>query len=288
MSWAGLPSSTPEDQWLHCVVPAAPAATGHQQGLSEGRPDPNRGCEQPERRRPYPAIPQAYRAEPSGPGLRPIHLSTDSAPGQGILPALPSGEYPCLTLQPWAAVLGWVSGPPSRSLPHTHEAMFVGDVVSQLQLVKGHRFGHPLLSGGRAVRVDVHAFGHLWVRLPGHHPSRIMEFIPAIVSGHNVHQQDVFGFLVQTADSNLEGREHPPARKGKAKTWWDPALSLKPLPGHSPAWSFPTGVSPWPLFCPLIAAWETPPVVVTPGESHFCWSDPLLSKGFLGPYAQIW
>ena len=49
--------------------------------------------------------------------------------------------------------------------------MLVGDVVGELELVEGDDFLHPLLSGRRAVRVDVHALRHLRVGLAGNHPS---------------------------------------------------------------------------------------------------------------------
>ena len=49
--------------------------------------------------------------------------------------------------------------------------MLVRDVVGQLELVEGDDLLHPLLAGGRAVRVDVHALRHLRVRLACHHPA---------------------------------------------------------------------------------------------------------------------
>ena len=48
--------------------------------------------------------------------------------------------------------------------------MLVRDVVGQLELVEGDNLLHPLLTRGRAVRVDVHPLGHLRVRLPSHNP----------------------------------------------------------------------------------------------------------------------
>ena len=48
--------------------------------------------------------------------------------------------------------------------------MLVGDVVGQLELVEGDHLLHPLLPGGRTVRVDVHPLWHLGVRLPSHDP----------------------------------------------------------------------------------------------------------------------
>ncbi len=53
----------------------------------------------------------------------------------------------------------------------THQSVLVRDVVGELELVEGDDLLHPLLAGGRAVRVDVHALGHLRVRLACHHPA---------------------------------------------------------------------------------------------------------------------
>ena len=52
----------------------------------------------------------------------------------------------------------------------THKAVLVRDVVGELELVEGDDLLHPLLAGGRAVRVDVHTLGHLRVSLACHHP----------------------------------------------------------------------------------------------------------------------
>jgi len=52
--------------------------------------------------------------------------------------------------------------------------------------MEGNSFIHPLLPGGGAVGVDVHPLRHLGVRLPGHNPGAVVEFISKIVGGHNV------------------------------------------------------------------------------------------------------
>ena len=69
--------------------------------------------------------------------------------------------------------------------------MFVGDVVGQLELVEADHFLHPLLSGGRAVGVDVHALRHLWVRLARNDPAAVVELVPQVVSRDNIQQQDI-------------------------------------------------------------------------------------------------
>ena len=67
--------------------------------------------------------------------------------------------------------------------------MLVRDVVGEFELVEGDDLLHPLLAGGRAVRVDVHALRHLRVRLASHYPTakkrknqqRINEDGPSVV-----------------------------------------------------------------------------------------------------------
>ena len=52
----------------------------------------------------------------------------------------------------------------------THQSVLVRDVVGELELVERDDLLHPLLSGGRAVRVDVHALRHLRIGLASHDP----------------------------------------------------------------------------------------------------------------------
>ena len=65
--------------------------------------------------------------------------------------------------------------------------MLVGDVVGEFELVKGHRPAHPLITGQRRVRMNVHSLWHLGVGLAGDHPARIVKLVAAIVHRHNVH-----------------------------------------------------------------------------------------------------
>lgn len=80
------------------------------------------------------------------------------------------------------------TGGAKEGVKGTHKSVLVRDVVSELQLVKGDDFGHPLFAGGRAVRVDVHSLWHFRVSFAGYHPPGIMEFVPTIISRHNIHQ----------------------------------------------------------------------------------------------------
>lgn len=69
----------------------------------------------------------------------------------------------------------------------------------------------------------------------------------------------------------------------------DPALSEDPSPlTHTIGRSFPACVPLISLLCPLMTAWETPPVLVIPGRPHFCLSRPSpVKKASHCPPAQI-
>jgi len=88
--------------------------------------------------------------------------------------------------------------------------VFVGDVVGELELMKRHGSAHPLITGQRGVRVDVHSLRHLGVRLTGHDPARVVELVPALVHWNNVHHEDVLAASLQPANLHLERREHSP------------------------------------------------------------------------------
>ena len=92
----------------------------------------------------------------------------------------------------------------------THESVFVGDVVGQLEFVERDWFAHPLFTGRRRVGVDVHALWHLWVGLSGDHPARVVELVAAVVDGDNVHQHDVLGSFIQSRHLHFERRKHSP------------------------------------------------------------------------------
>ena len=79
----------------------------------------------------------------------------------------------------------------------THQAVLVGDVVGQLELVEGDHLLHPLLPGGRTVRVDVHPLWHLGVRLSSNDPPTVVELVAEVVRRDDVKQEDVFGLWVQ-------------------------------------------------------------------------------------------
>ena len=92
----------------------------------------------------------------------------------------------------------------------TNKSVLVGDVVRQFELVEGHGPTHPLFAGQRRVGVDVVPGRHLWVRLAGDDPARVVKLVAAVVDGHDVHQQYVAAAFVEALDLDLERREHPP------------------------------------------------------------------------------
>ena len=95
----------------------------------------------------------------------------------------------------------------------TYEAVLVGDVVGELELVERDDLLHPLLARRRTVRMDVHPLGHLGVRLARHHPSAVfnrivshfttgseiemkntlpvVKLVPVVVRSDNVEEQNV-------------------------------------------------------------------------------------------------
>lgn len=72
--------------------------------------------------------------------------------------------------------LSWPS--PSPRWPGPHVAVFIQQVVGQLELVEGDDLLHPLGPLGRRVRVVVDTARRGGVCLPGHQPGRAVEGIP--------------------------------------------------------------------------------------------------------------
>lgn len=95
----------------------------------------------------------------------------------------------------------------------TYKSMLVGDVICQLKFVEIDDFRHPLLASGRTVGVNVHPLWHFGVSLSCHHPARVVKFIPAVISGNNIHQQNIFGLFVQARASDFKRREHSPTEE---------------------------------------------------------------------------
>lgn len=67
--------------------------------------------------------------------------------------------------------------------------MFVRDIICQLKFVKADDLLHPLFTSGRRVRVDVHPFGHLRVRLASDDPLSVVELV-------SVYKMDMLFFFI--------------------------------------------------------------------------------------------
>lgn len=74
--------------------------------------------------------------------------------------------------------------------------MLVQNVIGEFEFMEGNWLSHPLLSLGWTVRVDVHAFGHLWISLARHHPAGVVKLVAVVVNSYDVHQQDVLGAFI--------------------------------------------------------------------------------------------
>lgn len=94
------------------------------------------------------------------------------------------------------------------------EAVLVRDVVGQFQFVEGNDFLHPLLARCWTVGMNVHSLGHFGIGFAGHHPTTVVEFVSVVVCGHNVQQQNVLGFRIESRHAEFHLRKHLPARFG--------------------------------------------------------------------------
>ena len=125
----------------------------------------------------------------------------------------------------------------------TYKSVLVRDVVGQLEFMESNRLGHPLLAGGRAVRVDIHPLGHLRVGLARHHPAGVVELVAAVVRRHDVHQQDVLGFFIEPVYSHFERREHPPVERKKTRRGSQHARDSTKTQKHTTSHDHRTGLT---------------------------------------------
>ena len=68
----------------------------------------------------------------------------------------------------------------------TYMSILVQVIVCELQFVESDRLFQPMRTRGRAVWVDVESPGHVGLRLPRHHPFRVVVLVPAVVQWHDV------------------------------------------------------------------------------------------------------
>ena len=89
-------------------------------------------------------------------------------------------------------------------------AVLVEVVIGKLELMERDGLLHPVVAGGRGVRVDVEPTRHVRLRLARHHPLRVVVLVAAVVQRNDVDEQDVLGVGFQSAHRYLDSREHPP------------------------------------------------------------------------------
>lgn len=92
----------------------------------------------------------------------------------------------------------------------TYKAMFIRNIVSQFEFIECNRLCHPLFTRGRAIRVNVHSFGHLRIGLSCNDPSRVVKFVSTVVCCNNIHQKYIFCFFVQAVHAHFKRRKHSP------------------------------------------------------------------------------
>ena len=93
----------------------------------------------------------------------------------------------------------------------TYQAVLVREVVGELELVEGDDLLHPLLPGGRTVRMDVHALWHFRVRFARYNPPAVVELVAKIIGRHNIQEEDVLGLRVEAGQPELHLGKHLPA-----------------------------------------------------------------------------
>lgn len=96
------------------------------------------------------------------------------------------------------------------SVSNTYKSVLIRNIIGEFEFMKSNGLAHPLLSFGRAVRVDVHALWHLRVSFSSHHPAGVVKLVAAVINGDYVHQQDVLRCFIQPVYPNFKRRKHPP------------------------------------------------------------------------------
>lgn len=92
----------------------------------------------------------------------------------------------------------------------TYKSALIRNIIGEFEFMKSNGLAHPMISFGRAVRVDVHALWHLRVSFSTHHPAGVVKLVAAVISSDNVHQQDIFCCVNQPVYPHFEWRKHPP------------------------------------------------------------------------------
>lgn len=148
--------------------------------------------------------------------------------------------------------LSWPS--PSPRWPGPHVAVFIQQVVGQLELVEGHDLTHPLRALGWRVGVEVHTARRGRVRLACHQPGRTVEGVPgdgARWRGRPDCTPGRLPHLLPPPGAETDGGHHLPycPRAG-------PSAHEEPeAPEDCPAWG-PCSRTGRPGLAPSIPAWQ--------------------------------
>ena len=90
-------------------------------------------------------------------------------------------------------------------------SVFVDHVVGQFQFVEGQCSVHPMLSGGRRVRVNMDLSANDWlVGLTSDHPPVVLEFVSIAVDCDYVDHDHIVDIRIKTRYFELQCWKHSP------------------------------------------------------------------------------
>ena len=93
----------------------------------------------------------------------------------------------------------------------TYVCVFVDDVVGEFEFVERDCATHPVSAGRRWVDMYVRLTAeHRLVGLAGDHPPTVLVLVAVLVDADHVQYDHVVALRVQTAQSQLQRRKHPP------------------------------------------------------------------------------
>lgn len=94
------------------------------------------------------------------------------------------------------------------------QSVLIRYVVGEFEFVERNHFLHPLLPGGRTIRMNVHSLGHFWVSLSRNNPPAVVELVSEVICSYDIKEEDVFSLRVQTRELEFHLREHLPSSFG--------------------------------------------------------------------------
>jgi len=89
----------------------------------------------------------------------------------------------------------------------------VQGIVGQFDLVEEQCLRLPMGTGGRAIRMQVHPLGALWLSSSGRNPLGSGELVATVADGHHLQEHAIAGLLLQSAERNSHRGEHASARR---------------------------------------------------------------------------